>query len=317
MSPAAPPTTTPAASPTPRSPANGSAPYGRIARPRDERVNWLHSIPFFLVHLLCFAAIWTGITWTALILFAVMYVSRSLFVTAAYHRYFSHKTYKLNRFWQVVFAFQAQASAQKGVLWWAANHRHHHRWSDTDRDIHSPRKGFWWSHVGWILCDKYKGTDLTAIKDFARYPELRFLNRHDWIAPWTYGVIAFLIGGWPGLVVGFFWSTVLLWHTTFLVNSAAHVFGRRRYETTDTSRNSMLIALVTGGEGWHNNHHHYQGSVRQGFFWWEIDLTYYFLVALSWVGIVKEMKPVPERVRRGGASGGSPRAERREVGERA
>jgi stearoyl-CoA desaturase (delta-9 desaturase) len=275
----------------------GAAPEtGRIRRPADERVNWPRSIPFFLVHLLCFAAIWTGISRTALILFAVMFAGRSLFVTAAYHRYFSHKTYKLNRFWQLAFAFQAQASAQKGVLWWASNHRHHHRYSDTERDIHSPRKGFWWSHVGWILADKHKATNLDAIKDFARYPELRFLNRHDWIAPWTYGLIAFLIGGWSGLVVGFFWSTVLLWHTTFLVNSAAHVFGRRRYETTDTSRNSLLIALVTGGEGWHNNHHHYQGSARQGFFWWEIDVTYYFLVALSWVGIVKDLKPVPARV---------------------
>ena len=269
-----------------------------LKRAPEERVNWPRSIPFFLVHLLCFAAIWTGITPTAAVLFFVMFASRSLFVTAAYHRYFSHKTYKLNRFWQFVFAFQAQASAQKGVLWWAANHRHHHRYSDTERDLHSPRKGFWWSHVGWILCDRYKATDYTAIKDFAKYPELRFMNKHDWIAPWTYGVLAFLIGGWPSLVVGFFWSTVLLWHTTFLVNSAAHVFGKRRYETSDTSRNSLLIALVTGGEGWHNNHHHYQASARQGFFWWEIDVTYYFLVVLSWIGIVKDLKPVPERVLR-------------------
>jgi stearoyl-CoA desaturase (delta-9 desaturase) len=269
-----------------------------ITRAPEERVNWRSSIPFLLAHLLCFAAIWTGVTTTALILFAVMFASRSLFVTGAYHRYFSHKTYKLNRFWQFVFAFQAQASAQKGVLWWAANHRHHHRYSDTEQDLHSPRKGFWWSHVGWILCDKYKATDYDLVKDFAKYPELRWLNKHDWIAPWTYGVVAFLIGGWPGLIVGFFWSTVLLWNTTFLVNSAAHVFGRRRYETSDTSRNSLLIALVTGGEGWHNNHHHYQGSARQGFFWWEVDLTYYFLVALSWVGIVKDLKPVPKRVLR-------------------
>jgi stearoyl-CoA desaturase (delta-9 desaturase) len=267
-----------------------------ITRAPDERVNWAQSIPFFLVHVLCFAFVFTGITRTALILFAVMFFSRSFFVTAAYHRYFSHKSYKLNRFWQFVFAFMAQASAQKGVLWWAANHRAHHRYSDTDLDLHSPRKGFWWSHVGWILADKYKATDLDAIKDFARFPELRFLNKHDWIAPWTFGVAAFLIGGWSGLVVGFFWSTVLLWHSTFLVNSAAHVFGRRRYDTDDTSRNSLLIALVTGGEGWHNNHHHYQASCRQGFFWWEIDMTWYGLRALSWLGIVRDLKVPPARV---------------------
>jgi stearoyl-CoA desaturase (delta-9 desaturase) len=265
-------------------------------RPPDKRVNWPRSIPFLLVHVLCFAAIFTGITWTAVVLFFALFGARALFVTGAYHRYFSHRTYKLNRFWQLVFAFMAQSSSQKGVLWWAANHRQHHRASDTEDDPHSPKDGFWWSHVGWILADKYKPTDYNAIKDFARYPELRFLNRHDWIAPWTFGVLAFLIGGWSGLVVGFFWSTVLLWHSTFLVNSGSHVFGRRRYDTDDTSRNSLLIALVTGGEGWHNNHHHYPASARQGFFWWEIDPTWYFLRVCSWLGIVRDLKRPPARV---------------------
>jgi stearoyl-CoA desaturase (delta-9 desaturase) len=267
-----------------------------LTRASDERVNWVHSIPFFLVHVLCFAFVFTGITQTALILFVLMFFGRAFFVTAAYHRYFSHRSFKLNRFWQFAFAFMAEASAQKGVLWWASNHRVHHRYSDTDRDLHSPLKGFWWSHVGWILADKYKATDLDGIKDFARYPELRFINKHDWIAPWMFGVVAFLVGGWPGLVVGFFWSTVLLWHSTFLVNSASHVFGKRRYETEDTSRNSLLIALVTGGEGWHNNHHHYQASARQGFFWWEVDPTWYVLLAFRSLGIVKDLKVPPQRV---------------------
>ena len=267
-----------------------------LTRAPDERVNWPHSSPVLLVHVLCFAFVFTGITTTALILCAVLFAGRSFFVTAVYHRYFSHRSYKLNRFWQFVFAFGAESSAQKGVLWWAANHRVHHRNSDTDADVHSPRKGFWWSHVGWILSDKYKATDMVGIKDFAKYPELRFINKHDWIAPWTLGVACFLIGGWSGLVVGFFWSTVLLWHSTFLVNSAAHVFGTRRYETEDTSRNSWWIALLTGGEGWHNNHHHYQASCRQGFFWYEIDTTYYGLLVLSWVGIVHDLKRPPQRI---------------------
>jgi stearoyl-CoA desaturase (delta-9 desaturase) len=271
-----------------------------LRRADDEHVNWVSSIPFLLIHLLCFAVIFTGISTTAIVLFVAMYFGRAFFVTAAYHRYFSHKSYRLNRFWQFVFAFQAEATAQKGVLWWAANHRHHHRYSDQEPDLHSPRKGFWWSHVGWILSDKYKATDHAAIKDFAKYPELRWLDKWQGMPPWIYGLAAFLIGGWSGLVVGFFWSTVLLWHTTFLVNSAAHVFGRRRYETTDTSRNSFLIALVTGGEGWHNNHHHYQASARQGFFWWEVDFTFYILKMLSWVGIVKDLKAPPARVLRPG-----------------
>ena len=282
---------------TPPAPPAPAPSYGRRVRSADKKVNWVQSIPFFLIHLLCFAAIFTGITWTAVGLLAVLFFGRAIFVTAAYHRYFSHKTYKLNRFWQFVWAFMAESSSQKGVLWWSSIHRQHHRASDTDDDPHSPRDGFWWSHVGWILSDKYKDTDFNAIKDFAKYPEIRFIDKHNWIPPWTFALLAFAIGGWAGLVVGFFWSTVLLWHSTFLVNSAAHVFGRRRYETTDTSRNSLLIALVTGGEGWHNNHHHYPASARQGFFWWEIDPTWYFLRVCSWLGIVRDLKQPSPRVR--------------------
>ncbi len=282
-----------------------AVPTARPDRAPDERINWPHSIPFLLAHLACLAAIFTGVPGSALVLGVVLYLGRGVFVTAGYHRYFSHRSYRLNRFWQAVFAFQAQASAQKGALWWAAKHREHHRNADTPLDVHSPRQGLLWSHVGWILSDKHKTTDYGIVKDFARYPELRWLNRHDRIAPVAYGIAAFLIGGWPGLIVGFFWSTVLLWHTTFLVNSAAHVFGRRRYDTPDTSRNSLLIALATFGEGWHNNHHRYQASARQGFFWWELDVTWYVLKALSWVGIVHDLKTPPARLLRAGAAGSS------------
>ncbi len=269
-----------------------------LVRPADERVNLRSAIPFFFVWALALGVFWTGFTTTALVLLAVTFFGRMFLITAGYHRYFSHKSYKLNRFWQFVMAFGGGTAVQKGVLWWAGHHRNHHRYSDTERDIHSPRKGFWWSHVGWIVCDKYNETLYDNIKDFAKYPELRWLNKHDWVPPWTLGVACYLIGGWPGLFVGFFLSNVILWNATFTVNSLAHVFGRRRYETNDTSRNSFLIALITGGEGWHNNHHHYQASARQGFFWWEIDVTYYMLKMLSWVGIVKDLKQPPARVLR-------------------
>lgn len=281
---------------------------GPSARPEPTGIAWARSVPFLAVHVLCLAAILTGLTTRALLLFVALFFGRSIFVSAGYHRYFSHRSYRLGQPAQFVFAFMAEASAQKGVLWWAATHRHHHRFSDTEQDVHSPKQGFWWSHVGWILSRKHKATDLAAVKDFARYPEIRFIDRHDWLPPWTFGVLAFVVGGWAGLVVGFFWSTVLLWHTTFLVNSVAHVFGRRRYETNDTSRNSLLIALVTGGEGWHNNHHHYQASARQGFFWWEVDPTWYFLRALARIGIVRDLKVPPPRVL--AASAGSVRAGR-------
>jgi stearoyl-CoA desaturase (Delta-9 desaturase) len=268
-----------------------------LERDPDERVNWPASIPMFAIHGLCLLAIVTGVTWRSLVLCAVLYFGRMWFITAGYHRYFSHRAYKTNRVFQFILAFGGGTASQKGALWWASHHRDHHRFSDTERDVHSPLKGFWWSHIGWILCDKHKGWDPDSIKDFNKFPELRFLTKHDWIPVWTVGIASYFIAGWPGLIVGFFWSTVLLWHGTFTVNSLAHVMGRRRYATTDTSRNSALIAAWTGGEGWHNNHHHYQVSARNGFFWWEYDVTYYGLKALSFVGLVWDLHGVPDHIR--------------------
>jgi stearoyl-CoA desaturase (delta-9 desaturase) len=281
-------------------PLEAGAPESRPGELRgpDERVNKLTSIPFILVHFLPFLAVFTGVSVRAVVLCVVLYFGRMFFITGGYHRYFSHRSYRLNRFWQFLLAFGGATAAQKGALWWAAHHRDHHRFSDTPEDIHSPtQKGFWWSHVGWILCDKYAATDYERIKDFAKYRELVFINKRDWIAPWTLGVASYLIAGWSGLLIGFFLSTVMLWHATFTVNSLAHVFGRRRYATADTSRNSVVIALMTMGEGWHNNHHYYQASARQGFFWWEWDPTFYVLKVGSWLGIVKGLRSPPARVR--------------------
>ena len=261
----------------------------------DERINWWASVPFLAFHLVPVLAIFTGVTTRAVVLCAVLYFVRIFFITGGYHRYFAHRSYRLARWAQLAMAIGGGTAMQKGPLWWAAHHRDHHRWSDTDRDVHSPLKGFWWSHVGWILCDKYSGTDESRIKDFAKYPELRWLNRHDWVPPLGLALFALWFAGWPGLVVGFGLSTILLWHGTFTVNSLAHMIGRRRYDTSDNSRNSWIIAVLTNGEGWHNNHHHYQASARQSFRWWEWDPTYYVLWTLSKVGIVRDLKqPTPE-----------------------
>jgi stearoyl-CoA desaturase (delta-9 desaturase) len=266
-------------------------------RPPDERVNKAASIPFILIHVLALAGVIAfGITPKAVALCVVLYVVRMWFITAGYHRYFAHRAYKTNRAFQFVLAFGGTSAAQKGPLWWAAHHRNHHRDSDSELDVHSPLRGFWWSHVGWILCDKYNETEFDRIRDFAKYPELRFINKFDWIAPWMLGFAAFFIAGLPGLFTGFFLSTVLLWHNTFMINSVAHVFGRRRYATEDTSRNNALLAVATMGEGWHNNHHYFQASARNGFFWWEIDVTYYVLRSLSWLRIVRDLKTPTEQV---------------------
>jgi stearoyl-CoA desaturase (Delta-9 desaturase) len=194
-------------------------------------------------------------------------------------------------------ALMATTFTQKGVLWWAANHRHHHRYSDTEDDLHSPSlRGFLWSHIGWILSDRYTTTRVDLIHDFQRYPELRWLNKYHTIPPVALAVVMFLIGGWGMLVWGYCISTVILWHSSFTINSLSHIFGRRRYATADSSKNNALLALVTMGEGWHNNHHHYMASARQGFFWWEVDITFYLLRVLSWLRIVWDLREPPRHV---------------------
>jgi stearoyl-CoA desaturase (Delta-9 desaturase) len=262
----------------------------------DERVNWVKSIPFVLVHLMPLGAVFTGVGWKEAALCVGLYYLRMFFITAGYHRYFAHRSYKLGRVMQFVMAFGGTLAAQKGVLWWAANHRHHHRYSDKPQDVHSPIRGFWWSHIGWILCDKYSVTRWDLIRDFAKYPELRWLNRYWLVPPTLLGAACYFLGGASTLFIGFFLSTVLLYHGTFAVNSVAHLFGSRRYVTTDTSRNSFLVALITCGEGWHNNHHYFQSTANQGFFWWEVDLSYYALKALSFVGLAGGLRKPPRKV---------------------
>ena len=256
------------------------------------------AIPFVLVHLACVAALWTGVTYDALVLCFLLYWLRIFAIGAGYHRYFSHRAYRTSRAFQFALAVLSQSTAQKSVLWWASNHRHHHLHSDTETDVHSPRhKGFVYSHLGWIFSRKNDAADLVKVADFARYPELMWLHKHELVPPTVLAVLSVLIAGWSGLVVGFFWSTVLVYHATFCINSLAHVRGRRRYVTGDDSRNNWLLALFTMGEGWHNNHHAYQSSVRQGFRWWEIDATFYLLKALSWTGLVWDLKTPPAAVR--------------------
>lgn len=252
------------------------------------------AIPFILVHLACFAAIWSGVTLQAVIMCVAFYVLRMWAITAGFHRYFSHRSYKTSRVFQFVLAFIGQMSAQRGVLWWAALHRHHHQHSDTEHDVHSPHHtSLYFSHVGWIFAPSKNTADYDRIPDLTAYPELVWLDKHHYFPAAVLAVICFLIGGWPGLVVGFFWSTVLLYHGAFSINSLAHTTGKTRYVTGDHSRNNWFLALITLGEGWHNNHHAYQSSTRQGFFWWEIDISFYVLWMMSKVGLVWDLRSPP------------------------
>ena len=259
-----------------------------------------HAVPFVLVHLACLGAFWTGVTWQALAICIGLYWLRMFAIGAGYHRYFSHRAFSTGRVFQFVLAFLAQTTAQNSVLWWAAMHRRHHLYSDTAQDTHSPRqRGFFYAHVGWIFDPKHMKADLSRVADLARYPELRWLARFELVPAFLTGFACWLAAGWSGLVVGFLWSTVLVYHSTFCINSLAHVHGKARYVTGDDSRNNWLLALMTMGEGWHNNHHAWQGSVRQGFRWWEVDATFYILRALSWTGLVWDLKLPPHSVMRG------------------
>jgi stearoyl-CoA desaturase (delta-9 desaturase) len=266
-------------------------------REHGDDIAYPSSIAFLLIHLSCLAAIWTGITWRAVALALALYMLRLFAIGAGYHRYFAHRAFSTSRICQFVLAFLAQTSAQRGILWWASHHRNHHRYSDTTDDVHSPvQSGFFYSHLGWIFVPRNDSTDYSAVRDLARYKELIWLDRHPYLPAALLASATWLIAGWPGLAIGFCWSTVAVWHATFCINSLAHVVGRQRYVTGDQSRNNWLLALLTMGEGWHNNHHAYQASVRQGFRWWEFDLTYYVLSMLSRLGIVWNLHLPPQAV---------------------
>ena len=275
----------------------------------DRSIDWLRILPFIGLHLACLGVVWVGVSATAVAAFLISYLVRMFAITAFYHRYFSHRAFKTSRIVQFLFAVVGAASTQRGPLWWAAHHREHHRSADQPSDPHTPHHGFLWSHMGWFLSRRHFGTDYDRIPDLVEYPELRWLDRFALAVPVAYAATWYGLGallnrlapgletsGWQLLVWGYFLSTVALIHATLTINSLAHVWGKRRYATRDDSRNNFWLALLTLGEGWHNNHHHFPGSARQGFYWWEVDVSYYVLRVMSWLGLVWDLKPVPEGI---------------------
>ena len=276
-------------------------------RAKPDKVELVRVLPFIFLHLGCLGVIWAGWSWTAVVVAVVLYLVRMFAITGFYHRYFSHKTFHTSRVAQFLFALLGATAVQRGPLWWSYQHRHHHKHSDEEEDVHSPTvRGFWWSHIGWITSARNFPTDYSQVRDLAKFPELVFLNRFDALVPFVFAVALFTLGhflgayfptlgvtSWQLLVWGFFISTTVLFHATSSINSLAHLLGKRRYETEDNSRNSLFLALITLGEGWHNNHHRYMTAARQGFYWWEIDISYYLLKVLSWTGLIWNLKPVP------------------------
>lgn len=273
---------------------------GTIARRKGWLSHYLHlqALPFWGLHIAAVIAVWqVGFSWSGLALAIGLYYARMFFVTGVYHRYFSHRAYKTSRPFQFVLALLGGMSVQKGALWWAGHHRHHHKFSDQPEDLHSVKQqGLLWSHVGWIVSRDHNATRYDLLRDFSKYPELVWLDKYHLVPVLAYAGILYMIFGFHGLVWGVAVSTVLLWHGTFTINSLSHVFGKRRYETTDDSRNNWFLALITMGEGWHNNHHYYQSTANQGFYWWEIDLSYYVLWTLARVGLIWDLRKPPQWV---------------------
>ena len=277
----------------------------------SEKVEWSRIFPFIAMHVVCLSVIWVGWSPIAVATAVAFYVLRMFAITAFYHRYFSHRSFKTSRAGQFIFGVLGASAVQRGPVWWAAHHRHHHAHSDKPGDVHSPvQHGFIRAHMGWFLSKKGFTPDLKCVRDLMKFPELRLLDRFDILVPILFAVAIFFTGvilknthpelgttGWQMLVWGFFISTIACYHGTYTINSLSHVFGKQRYRTGDQSRNNWFLALITLGEGWHNNHHHYPSSARQGFYWWEFDFTYYGLKLMSWLGIIWDLRAVPVSAR--------------------
>ncbi len=273
------------------------------------RIDWVRCTPFILLHVACLAVFLVGWSPVAVGVALALYVVRMFAITGFYHRYFSHRTFRTSRPMQLLMAVLGASAVQRGPMWWAAHHRHHHNHSDDPDDIHSPEQhGFWMAHMGWFMTEAGFQTNHRLVRDWAKFPELRFLDRFDWLVPAVLAAGCYGLGvllevlvpslgtsGWQMFVWAFLISTVACYHGTYTINSLAHTWGRRRFATKDDSRNNFILALVTLGEGWHNNHHHYPASTRQGFYWWEIDPTYYGLKLMQWLGLIWDLNAVPQR----------------------
>jgi stearoyl-CoA desaturase (delta-9 desaturase) len=265
---------------------------------------------FVILHLGCVLLFWTGVSRVAVGACLLFYCLRIFGLSAGYHRYFSHLSFKTGRGFQFLLALLGAAAYQKGPLWWVAHHRQHHLHSDKDGDVHSPlTNSFWWAHCGWVFSLSSRETKAKLVPDLRRYGELRFLDDYYMLPPLALAASTYLLGvalarlapdthtsGPQMLAWGFFVSTVLVHHGTYCANSFGHLTGSRRFDTRDGSRNNFVVALLTFGDGWHNNHHHYPPSARHGFYWWEIDVTLYVLKCLSLLGLVWDIKTPPGRI---------------------
>jgi len=263
-----------------------------------QRQAYIVMFAMLLFHLGCLGVFYTGVSIESFTVFLIRFLIIGSGITIGYHRLLAHRSFTTSRFMQFIFALNGTMAIQGGPLWWVSHHRLHHAHTETDKDVHSPIKyGFWESHIGWMINPKSIKETPSYAKDLYKFPEIKFLQKHYVIITLLQGILIYLLGEYlPGtsgaemLVWGFFISTVYLWHITFCVNSVCHLWGKRPYNTNDNSTNNVVVALLTGGEGWHNNHHMYPYSARHGLKWWQIDISYAVIKLLSILRLVRNIK---------------------------
>ncbi|MGD0346838.1 MAG: fatty acid desaturase [Terracidiphilus sp.] len=255
--------------------------------------NWIFVITFGLFHLAALAALFC-FRWSALIVFVAMWaLAQNVGIGMGYHRLLTHRGYSTPKWLEYCITTCATLALQGGPIYWVGVHRIHHRYSDKGGDPHSPRDGKWWSHMGWILNGSLRNKS-EALKlytpDLARDRYYVWLSKYHWIPLTVVGITLFALGGWSWLLWGAVLPATIGFHVTWMVNSVTHLWGTRRFSTSDDSRNNFWVALLTGGEGWHNNHHAYPVSARHGLAWYEIDVNYYGILLLQKLGLARHVK---------------------------
>jgi len=255
---------------------------------------------FWLIQVSALLVFAVPFRWAYIALWAASHFVRAVGLTLAFHRYYAHRAFRMHRISRFVWTFIGTAAMQKGPLWWAGHHVNHHKFADREGDPHSPMvSGVYYAHLGWFLNDtKFDRVEATnpVLRDFGPVPEIAWLDRNFWAPPLVLALALYLAGGLPWVVWGFCVPTMTLAHATFAINSINHMFGSRRFDTFDESRNNLLTAVFAAGEGWHNNHHRYQRAARNGFYWWEFDITWYVIRAMQALGLAWDVQPVPARI---------------------
>jgi stearoyl-CoA desaturase (delta-9 desaturase) len=262
--------------------------------------NLLQIIIFWTVQVSALLVFAVPFRWAFVAVWAASHFLRAIGLTLAFHRYFAHRAFKMHRVARFVWVWIGTSAMQKGPIWWAGHHVNHHKYADRDGDPHSPMvSGVYYAHIGWFLNDTRNDTlepTNPVIRDFSRVPEIAFIEKYFFLPPLTLAIAMFALGGFPLLIWGFCLPTMTLAHATFAINTVNHMFGSRRFETVDESRNNPFTAFFAVGEGWHNNHHRYQRAARNGFYWWEFDPTWYVIRAMKAVGLAWDVQAVPKRI---------------------